>query len=258
MTELLTDLAPELDELAKALARFQAEMPVIPNTERAKIRTNSGEGYGYTYADLGTIVPIVAPLLAAQGLSFTCQPTRVDGVGVLVGMLLHTSGQRLTGELPLSGRTPQEIGSAITYARRYLLCALTGVVTDDDDDGQLAERAARARQGGLASQVGRDVDEQGQRGTRSDPVGSTPASASATTSPVDPQSQPLNTSSKLAKAMYAGIREAGIERENVHQFMSEVVGREITSSKELTAAEASRILDFLPERAPVAPEDEPS
>ena len=35
--------------------------------------------------------------------------------------------------LPASG-TPQQIGSAITYARRYCLCAVTGVAPDDDDD----------------------------------------------------------------------------------------------------------------------------
>jgi hypothetical protein len=53
----------------------------------------------------------------------------------------------------------------------------------------------------------------------------------------------LDTSSKLAKAMFAGIRDAGIE--DPKAFMSEVVGREITSSKELTEDEARRVLDHL-------------
>lgn len=56
----------------------------------------------------------------------------------------------------------------------------------------------------------------------------------------------LDTSSDLAKAMYAGIREAGIPRERVHEFMSECVGREINSSKELTVNETYMILEYLP------------
>jgi hypothetical protein len=54
----------------------------------------------------------------------------------------------------------------------------------------------------------------------------------------------LDTSSNLAKAMFAGIRDAGID--DPKAFMSEVVGRTITSSKELTEDEARRVLDHLP------------
>jgi hypothetical protein len=54
----------------------------------------------------------------------------------------------------------------------------------------------------------------------------------------------LDTSSNLAKAMFAGIRDAGID--DPKAFMSEVVGRTIASSKELTEDEARRVLDHLP------------
>ena len=59
----------------------------------------------------------------------------------------------------------------------------------------------------------------------------------------------LDTKSPLAKAMYASMREAGIEGERAHEFFSEVTGREITSSKELTEDEARRVLDHLPQQA---------
>jgi len=242
----------QTDEIGSALAAFQAEMPVIPKNARAQIQTSGGGGYGYSYADLASIMPIVAPLLSKHGLAFSCMPTRTDdGVPMLLGVLLHSSGQRLQGELPISGRTPQEIGSALTYARRYLLCCLTGVVTDDDDDGRLAEKAARVR-GGLSA-VAETARSSGPRAPegRADPVVREPHEQ-----PVPDrahQGEPLNTSSALAKAMYAGIRDAGIDRDNVHQFMSEAVGREITSSKDLTQGEARRVLDFLPQRPPVAP-----
>jgi len=242
----------ETNEIASALAGFQAEVPVIPKTETAKIETSRGGGYGYRYAGLGTIMPIVAPLLSKHGLAFTTMPSRTeDGVPMLVGVLLHSSGQSLQGELPISGRTPQEIGSSLTYGRRYLLCCLTGIVTDDDDDGRLAEQAARVR-GGIAS-VAETARSSGPRAPepRAEPVVREAPEASA---PHRADQQPLNTSSALAKRMYASIRDAGISKEQVHEFMSEVVGREISSSKDLTEAEARRVLDFLPQRAPVAPE----
>jgi hypothetical protein len=56
----------------------------------------------------------------------------------------------------------------------------------------------------------------------------------------------LDTSSKLARAMFAGINAAGIE--DPKAFMSEVVGRTITSSKELTTDDARRVLDHLPKQ----------
>lgn len=75
--------------------------------------------------------------------------------------------------------------------------------------------------------------------------------AQAAHRPADPPPLPpdanvayLDTSSKLAKAMFAGINAAGVG--DPKAFMSEVVGRTITSSKELTEAEARRVLDHLP------------
>jgi hypothetical protein len=65
--------------------------------------------------------------------------------------------------------------------------------------------------------------------------------------PADAAVAYLDTTSKLAKAMFAGINQAGIE--DPKAFMSEVVGRTITSSKELTQDEARRVLDHLPAKA---------
>ncbi len=45
-----------------------------------------------------------------------------------------------------SGKTtPQEVGSAATYARRYTLAALVGIVIDDDDDGAKASAPAKPK-----------------------------------------------------------------------------------------------------------------
>jgi hypothetical protein len=40
--------------------------------------------------------------------------------------------------MPFLKADPQAVGSAITYARRYALAAIVGIVADDDDDGNQA------------------------------------------------------------------------------------------------------------------------
>lgn len=129
--------------IAGALAAFQAEMPVVNKSKSANIPNKSGgPGFRYSYADLADVTRQIAPLLAKHGLSFTAHPRAAESGYELAATLLHDgSDQTIEGALPLFGRTSQEIGSAITYARRYLLGCLTGVVTDDDDDGAAAAQA---------------------------------------------------------------------------------------------------------------------
>lgn len=131
----------EHKSLPAALAAFQAEMPSVP-----KGKTANAGSYSYKYADLADIASVAHPLMSAHGLSFTSAPQLREGQLVLVAKLLHTSGEAEQGELPINGRSPQELGSSITYMRRYLFGCLTGVVTDADDDGQLAQNHAREQQ----------------------------------------------------------------------------------------------------------------
>ena len=124
--------------LAGALAAFQAELPAISKSETANVVTAKGK-YSYTYASLGDISRVVLPMLGRHGLSWLTKPEfNSAGRFVLTYKLLHASGEVETGEYPLTGNTPQEIGSSITYARRYTLCSVTGVAPDDDDDGAAA------------------------------------------------------------------------------------------------------------------------
>lgn len=49
------------------------------------------------------------------------------------------------GCLPITGRSAQDLGSSLTYLRRYLLGCMTGIVTDEDEDGALANDAGAQR-----------------------------------------------------------------------------------------------------------------
>jgi hypothetical protein len=134
----------ETKSLAEALAMLQTKLPRIDKANTADVVTQKGS-YKYTYANLAQISRVLLPALGEVGLSFTTKPTMSGGQFVLAYRLLHVSGEDDKGEYPLpTGGTPQSMGSAITYARRYCLCAVTGVAPDDDDDdGAAAESEAR-------------------------------------------------------------------------------------------------------------------
>lgn len=130
--------------LYAALSTVQGKLQVVVATEAAKVTSDKGS-YSYKYADLAGVVGMVYPLLAENGLAFVAGPTLTDaGRFVLRWQLLHSSGGELTGDYPLpaENRTPQALGSAITYGRRYCLCSVVGVVVGDDD-GAAAEYAVR-------------------------------------------------------------------------------------------------------------------
>ncbi|TFD74706.1 ERF family protein [Cryobacterium fucosi] len=135
------------ESLTAALAAFQAEVPSIVKGSTAKVPTKSGGEYTYSYADLAVITPLVLPLLGKHGLAWSAQPTLMGDQFVLHYSLAHESGEAIEGIYPLPDPSslPQALGSAITYARRYALCAITGVSPGGDDDDAQAAQSAPAR-----------------------------------------------------------------------------------------------------------------
>lgn len=134
---------------AAAMAELQTRLPHIGKDQAAVMPGKEGRGtWGYRYADLAAVSRELLPVLGSLGLSFTACPTLTgDGKFVLHYALSHSSTNEgdvigAQGDYPLpAGGTPQAIGSAITYARRYCLCAVTGAAaTEDDDDAAAAER----------------------------------------------------------------------------------------------------------------------
>lgn len=125
-----------MENLAKALVAFQKEMPTVAKDKTANMGT-----YSYKYADLASLKHQVTPLLVKNGLAFNVSSRRTETGYEAVGQLLHTSGEMMEAALPIFGRL-QEMGGALTYAHRYLFGMLTGVTTEDDDDGKRAATAA--------------------------------------------------------------------------------------------------------------------
>lgn len=116
-------------ELAKALCSAQGELkPAEKGSENPHFKSK--------YADLTEVWDACRPALTKHGLSVTQLPVAGDtGTLFLETMLLHTSGEWISSmiSMPLPQASPQGYGSAMTYARRYGLAAIVGVVQEDDD-----------------------------------------------------------------------------------------------------------------------------
>lgn len=128
--------SPSIAKLAKALAAFQGEMPTVEKGKTAHVKTKDGGSYSYTYADLADVTKVAMPLLAKNGLAFICRPEEGGRGFILRGILVHESGEQIDAWLPIYGADNQSIGGSLSYGRRYLLGALTGIVTDEDTDAQ--------------------------------------------------------------------------------------------------------------------------
>lgn len=131
MSDVTTTQTPALNA---ALAKAQATMGVA-----AKDAVNPH--FKSRYADLASIWEAWRAAGPPQGLAVV--QTLLDapaGMLRLETVLLHASGEERRSVLtfPVAQSTPQAYGSALTYARRYALSALVGIVADEDDDGNAA------------------------------------------------------------------------------------------------------------------------
>lgn len=119
-----------------ALGQFQAK--------EVKIRKDStNPHFKSKYASLSVILDEIQPILTECKLVFTQVPEESTH---LVTLLFHTeSGEFIECRYDLKAvqTTPQGIGSAITYARRYSLTSILGLNIDDDDDGNAASTPAK-------------------------------------------------------------------------------------------------------------------
>ncbi|MDO8669953.1 MAG: ERF family protein [Dehalococcoidia bacterium] len=92
------------------------------------------------YSSLGAIWDAIRKPLSENGLSVVQTTFEREDRLFLKTTLFHSSGQWLETDYPISvaKSDPQSIGSALSYSRRYSLCGLLGVSSEEDDDGNAA------------------------------------------------------------------------------------------------------------------------
>ena len=97
------------------------------------------------FAGLGSCLKTIKPALKENNFALQQIVKQLESGGaVLQTNLIHISGKVVCdGGIPLVSKDandPQKLGGSITYARRYGMCAILGIVGDDDDDGNLSSK----------------------------------------------------------------------------------------------------------------------
>jgi hypothetical protein len=124
-----------IGKISEALAKAQGQMkPAVYDLTNPHFRSK--------YASLASIMEACRSALSAngiaiiQGTSVETEPLRVN----VTTILTHLSGEWFKETLSIrpAKDDAQGIGSSITYARRYGLSALVGIVADEDDDAETA------------------------------------------------------------------------------------------------------------------------
>lgn len=95
-----------------------------------------------TYADLNALIEAVEPILLDKGL-ILLQPIKDGKVFSIITDVNSASFVESFIALPI-GITPQQMGSAITYFRRYTLSSIL-TLQAVDDDGQQASQPVKVQ-----------------------------------------------------------------------------------------------------------------
>lgn len=123
--------------LYKAILKAQAKIETVR-------KNGENPHYKSKYATLDEIWESVKKPLNDAGLIVLCDVYTANGERLLTTRVIHAdTGEEVSCTFPImaANNSPQAIGSAMTYARRYTLTALLEIVTGDgtDDDGEAAE-----------------------------------------------------------------------------------------------------------------------
>lgn len=135
---MATEFSSSFGKLAEALSKAQGQF--LPAS-----KSSFNPHFKSKYADLASVWEVIRGPLSDNGLAVVQTVGTTDSNDLQVStILMHSSGEYVkdTCVFPVVQKTPQGIGSAVTYARRYTLSALVGVAADVDDDGDAASKPA--------------------------------------------------------------------------------------------------------------------
>lgn len=130
--------SPTIGTLVASLINVQRELkPVSKDKENPFFNSR--------YADLGACMEAATEAYNKHDIAVIQRPLDTDGSTICIEtILMHVSGEFISGILRLKPvkADPQGLGSCLTYARRYALGAITGLITEEDDDGNAASKPA--------------------------------------------------------------------------------------------------------------------
>jgi len=131
------------ESIAKLAADYCKAQAALTNPVKDAV-AHIGAGREYHYALLPSITDHVRPILGKFNLAISQHVNGEAGLLRVTTILLHASGEYLSSDAVIAlptGCTPQQLGGAITYMRRYGIQAVLGIAAEDDDDGAVASQA---------------------------------------------------------------------------------------------------------------------
>lgn len=107
------------------------------------IKNANNPYFNSKYADLATVVEALKEPLEKAGIGYSFRvDNTIDGSGWMVILTvtdIEDDKSLLISFFPIMSTEPQKMGSAITYAKRYLLTTVFNVIAEEDDDGNAAQ-----------------------------------------------------------------------------------------------------------------------
>lgn len=126
-------------QLIKALISMQKELKPV-----TKDATNPA--FKSQYATIAAIIESVTPVLVKNGFALSQLTGFVGENFCLTTILLHESGESLSGNYllnPAKKDDPQSLRATVTYARKAAIECILGLVTDDDDGNHASSSAVK-------------------------------------------------------------------------------------------------------------------
>lgn len=121
-----------INTLLKSLTMAQSEYPTLPKDKK---------GYGYNYTDLDTVITTIKPIFEKNKLGFIQSLTTLEnGKNGITTRIFSVEGEWLEDTIALPDvamaktNAAQNLGASITYMRRYALCSMLGISSDEDED----------------------------------------------------------------------------------------------------------------------------
>ena len=134
-------MSDTIGKLAGALAKAQSQMTMVEGK-------GTNPFFNSKYATLASVLEVAMPALNKHEIALVqgarwCNTT--NGF-YITSMLMHSSGEWISSELrmPIAKKDAHGVGGAITYGRRYLLCAMAGIAQADDDGNSQIQSPKRS------------------------------------------------------------------------------------------------------------------
>jgi hypothetical protein len=138
----------QIDKIVEALAKAQGQMQNPENNKTVEVETRAGRSYKYSYATLNSVYDTARKALSENGLAHTAGIHYDNGVPILIGMLMHTSGQWFGSHYMLPRTNDDKaFAASMTYGRRYLFNALVGIAGDEDLDSEPEDNSSYGNKG---------------------------------------------------------------------------------------------------------------